>query len=169
MISVIFGCAHFTPVGEAVTAGLKDDGNQEKPEGPQRLGSPDNSSSMFVPVRYRDDDADIGEPLLKNLDPDGIADYQRYSWYLRLTDVGGHSWTGVVRCEASGALPLREVVGMANRTAAVLPAVASPLHLDPRAPQNLVPIAALERELRHRMGDAAMVNRGLRAAVERTE
>jgi hypothetical protein len=39
--------------------------------------------------------------------------------------------------------------------------------VDPRAPQNLVPIAALERELRHRMGDQRLVYRALRAAVMR--
>ena len=39
-----------------------------------------------------------------------IADYKRYSWYVRLaTLAGGHSWTGIVRCEASGQLPLEQV------------------------------------------------------------
>ena len=42
---------------------------------------------------------------------------------------------------------------IADRTAALLPVVGSEPHIDPRAPQNLVPIGALERELRHRMGD----------------
>jgi hypothetical protein len=97
-----------------------------------------------------------------------IADYKRYSWYVRLaTLAGGHSWTGVVRCEASGQLPITDVRSIADRTAAVLPSVASEPHIDPRAPQNLVPIAALERELRHRMGDQRLVFRALRAAVAR--
>ena len=42
-------------------------------------------------------------------------------------------------------------------------------HLDPRAPQNLVPIAALERELRHLMGDRGLVYRAIRSAVMREE
>jgi len=97
-----------------------------------------------------------------------IADYKRYSWYVRLaTLAGGHSWTGVVRCEASGQLPLEQIRTIADRTAAVLPTVASEPHVDPRAPQNLVPIAALERELRHRMGDRRLVYRALRDAVMR--
>ena len=97
-----------------------------------------------------------------------IADYKRYSWYVRLaTLAGGHSWTGIVRCEASGQLPLEQVRGIADRTAAILPTVASEPHVDPRAPQNLVPIAALERELRHRMGDQRLVYRALRDAVMR--
>jgi hypothetical protein len=37
-------------------------------------------------------------------------DVCRYSWYVRLAMVhGGHSWSGVVRCEASGRLPKDEV------------------------------------------------------------
>jgi hypothetical protein len=95
-----------------------------------------------------------------------IADYRRYSWYVRLAHVlGGHSWSGIVRCEASGGLPLGDVVAIADRTAALLPVVASEPHVDPRAPQNLVPIGALERVLRHRMGDPGLVLRALREAV----
>jgi hypothetical protein len=71
----------------------------------------------------------------------------------------------VIRCEASGQLPTADVITIADRTAAILPLVASEQHLDPRAPQNLVPIAALERRLRHLMGDAGLVYRALREAV----
>jgi hypothetical protein len=92
--------------------------------------------------------------------------YERYSWYQRLAELpGGHSWTGVVRCEVASALPLERAAAIADRTAAILPLLASKAHVDPRAPQNLVPIAALERELRRRLGDAAFVYRALRAAV----
>lgn len=95
--------------------------------------------------------------------------YERYSWYLRLATVaGGHSWTGIVRCEVSAALPVDRAAGIAGRTAALLPLVASEGHVDPRAPQNLVPIAALERELRRRLGDPGIVYRELRAAVMRS-
>ncbi|HEY7476765.1 MAG TPA: hypothetical protein VIB62_00880 [Actinomycetota bacterium] len=95
-----------------------------------------------------------------------IADYGRYSWYVRLADLaGGHSWSGLARCEASAGLPLADVVTIADRTAALLPHVASEPHVDPRAPQNLVPIGALERTLRHRLGDRGLVERTLRAAV----
>lgn len=92
--------------------------------------------------------------------------YPRYSWYQRLADLpGGHSWTGVVRCEVSSALPIARAAAIADRTAAVLPRVGSEAHIDPRAPQNLVPIAALERELRRSMGDPSFVYRALRSAV----
>lgn len=92
--------------------------------------------------------------------------YERYSWYQRLADLpGGHSWTGVVRCEVSSALSTAAAIAIANRTAALLPLVGSAPHVDPRAPQNLVPIAALERELRRLLGDPAFVYRALRSAV----
>ncbi len=98
----------------------------------------------------------------------GSGRYPRYSWYQRLADIpGGHSWTGVVRCEVSGHLDRERAIRMADRAAAVLPLVASDAHIDPRAPQNLVPIAALERELRRRLGDQAFVYRALRTAVMR--
>lgn len=95
-----------------------------------------------------------------------ISGYTRYSWYVRLARVpGGHGFSGVARCETSNRLPLDEVIVLADRTAALLPVLASEPHLDPRAPQNLVPIGALERALRHRMGDLRLVERALREAV----
>ncbi len=92
--------------------------------------------------------------------------YPRYSWYLRLADIaGGHSWTGVVRAEVSSQLPRDLARRIADRATALLPLVASQPHADPRAPQNLVPIAALERTLRRRMGDPAFIHRALRSAA----
>ena len=96
--------------------------------------------------------------------------YPRYSWYQRLVDdATGHSWTGVVRCEVSSALPLDRARVVADRVAAILPLVGSEPHIDPRAPQNLVPIAALEGELRRRLGDPGIVYRALRSAVAAAE
>jgi uncharacterized protein len=96
----------------------------------------------------------------------GEGQYRRYSWYVRLADRGpGHSWAGIVRCEASAHLDRDRVVTLADRCAAVLPLVGSKPHIDPRAPQNLVPIGALERHLRHMLGDPALILRSLRTAV----
>ena len=53
---------------------------------------------------------------------------------------------------------------MADASALTLPRFASAAHKDPRAPQNLYPIAALERELRRRLGDAQWVWRALKLA-----
>lgn len=92
--------------------------------------------------------------------------FPRYSWYFRLAEIpGGHSWTGVVRAEVSSHLDLATARRVADRTTAILPLVASQPHIEPRAPQNLVPIAALERELKRRLGDRTFVHRALRSAV----
>lgn len=96
----------------------------------------------------------------------GEGRYRRYSWYLRLAARGnGHAWSGIARCEASAAGGIGLAVRTADRSAAILPTVASEAHIDPRAPQNLVPIAGLERDLKHRMGDAGLVLRALKTAV----
>ena len=91
--------------------------------------------------------------------------WTRHAWYLRLPGPKAHAWSGVVRMEATADLPLDETVALADLTAAVLPRYASKPHKDPRAPQNLYPIAGLERELRRRLGDAVYVERALRAAA----
>jgi hypothetical protein len=89
----------------------------------------------------------------------------RYSWYLRLPGPATHPWWGVVRCEASGELTPDEAVARADLVAATLPRFASQPHNDPRAPQNLHPIAGLERELKRRLGDPVLLERALRQAA----
>ena len=89
----------------------------------------------------------------------------RYSWYLRLPGPATHSWWGVVRCEASGELSPAEAVARADLVAATLPRFASKPFQDSRAPQNLHPIAGLERELKRRLGDPALLERALRVAA----
>lgn len=90
--------------------------------------------------------------------------FPRWSWYLRLPYGTGHPWAGVVRAEAPVALAVEAAVALADATAAVLPRFATEAHKDPRAPQNLHPIAALERALRRRLGDPALLERALRVA-----
>ncbi len=92
--------------------------------------------------------------------------FERYSWYVRLADIPhGHSWSGIARLEVSAAIGVERARVIADRTAALLPLAAMPLHLDARAPQNLVPIAALEKELRRWLGDEGLVRRALRTAI----
>jgi hypothetical protein len=94
------------------------------------------------------------------------SSWTRFSWYLRLPyGTGGHPWSGVVRCEASGDLPVADVIALADRVTATLPRFASQPHKDRRAPQNLYPIGGLERQLTHRLGDAQHVLRALRSAA----
>ena len=90
--------------------------------------------------------------------------FSRYSWYVRLPGPPGGPWAGIVRCEASGALAAAAVAALADRITLSVPAFASAPHKDARAPQNLYPIAGLERRLRHLLGDPAVIYRALRRA-----
>jgi hypothetical protein len=91
--------------------------------------------------------------------------WTRWSWYLRLPCAVGHTWAGIVRCEAAAQRSKDEVVAVADQLAVTLPRFASVPQKDPRAPQNLFPIAGLERELRRRLGDPALLLRALRQAA----
>lgn len=90
-----------------------------------------------------------------------------YSCYLRLTPRGGRSspWAGIVRLEVPASAGLREAAVAVDRVAATLPRYAGVPHVDPRAPQNLQPVAALESHLRHLLGDPGLAARAVRQAV----
>ena len=88
-----------------------------------------------------------------------------YSWYQRLPGIAGHPWAGVVRCEVTANGTVGQAAARADQVAATLPRFASQAHKDPRASQNLHPIAGLERELRRRLGDPALLYRSLRSAA----
>ena len=91
--------------------------------------------------------------------------FTRLSWYVRLPGQIAHPLSGVVRCELSGDTEVAAAVTTADVVTAALPAFASRPHKDTRAPQNLYPIAGLERELRRRLGDATRAERALRQAA----
>lgn len=89
----------------------------------------------------------------------------RYSWYARLPGGAGHPLAGVVRGEVPDDLSVGAAVRLADLATVTWQRFASAAHKDPRAPQNLHPIAGLERALRHRLGDAGYLLRALRAAA----
>ena len=91
--------------------------------------------------------------------------WDRHSWYLRLPGPRGAPWAGVVRIECSADLPVPEVKELASLSQACLGRFASAAYKDARAPQNLYPIAGLERELRRRLGDPRLLYRALREAA----
>lgn len=92
--------------------------------------------------------------------------WSRYSWYIRLATGAGPA-EGLVRCEVSGDMDVAAAVRLADQVTATLPRFASAPHKDPRAPENLYPIAGLERELRRRLGDRDLMYRALRRAAAR--
>jgi hypothetical protein len=92
---------------------------------------------------------------------------ERYSWYLRLAErrpIDG-TMSGIVRLEVAAQDGLDSARLLAGFTGAVLPRFAPRTGRDPRAPQNLFPISALESALRHRLGDLALVRRALEAEI----
>lgn len=91
--------------------------------------------------------------------------WSRFAWYTRLPGPAAHPWAGVVRGEVSGDLPPAEAAALADVATVTWPRFASAAHKDPRAPANLYPIGELERCLRARLGEAALLYRALRAAA----
>jgi hypothetical protein len=96
-----------------------------------------------------------------------LPELERYSWYLRIGRgrVIDAALAGIVRLEVPSALALDTAVGLADATAAALPRLASDHTRDPRAPQNLLPVGALETELRRRLGDVLLVRRAVEARL----
>ena len=85
-----------------------------------------------------------------------------WSWYLRLPGPRSHSMSGIVRVELPGLGDVSDAAEQADLLSRTLPRFASEAHKDARSPQNLYPIAGLERELRRRLGDPLLLDRALR-------
>ncbi len=91
----------------------------------------------------------------------------RYSCYLRLATAADWAgpWSGIVRLEFPASCGIERAAALADDLTARLPRFAGVAHRDPRAPQNLQPIGALERRLRHLMGSPALAERAVRESV----
>lgn len=120
-----------------------------------------------------------GEPatLLPKLEPGqrspifalGHQALDRFAWYQRIAPQRAH-WhdlAGIVRCEVRMDVGLASAVEMADVLAVHLPVFAGKAGFDPRAPQNLLPIGALEKRLHHLLGDGVLVRRRLDAQIAR--
>ncbi|MEO8662272.1 MAG: hypothetical protein ABI693_27665 [Bryobacteraceae bacterium] len=70
-----------------------------------------------------------------------------------------HSLAGIVRLEVRAALGVVRAIELANLAAVQLSRFAR------RAPQNLVPVGALEEQLRHRLGDALTIRRAIERQI----
>ncbi|MFY1694909.1 MULTISPECIES: hypothetical protein [unclassified Solwaraspora] len=93
--------------------------------------------------------------------------WRTYSWYLRLPGPRGAPWAGIVRVECRPDITAQAAIALADLSLAALPRFASTPYKDPRAPQNLVPIAGLERRLRAMLGDARLLHRALSLSAAR--
>jgi hypothetical protein len=93
--------------------------------------------------------------------------WRQFSWYLRLPGPSGAPWGNLVRIECSAELPPQAAIALADLSMITLPRFAATAYKDPRAPQNLVPIAGLERRLRGMLGDGRLLHRALTLAAHR--
>lgn len=98
---------------------------------------------------------------------------QRFTWYVRLSEPPfyQHPLAGVMRLEMHAPEDVdfvpRAVIDAANLSGALLTRLGSQLHKDPRAPQNLIPTAALEQAMSRSMGSAELVTRRIRTHLAR--
>jgi hypothetical protein len=93
--------------------------------------------------------------------------FGRYAWFLRLVAPrrGEADLAGLARLEVADGVGLEAARRLADATAAFLPRFVPERARDPRAPQNLLPIGALEASLRHRLGDPLVIRRAIEALV----
>ncbi len=92
---------------------------------------------------------------------------ERYSWYLRLSQPRAIDGTmaGMIRLEVAASGGLGKAKELADFAGSVLPRFASHPGHDPRAPQNVYPVGALEAVLRRRLGDTALIRRNFEAQL----
>ncbi|TSA83717.1 nuclease [Deinococcus detaillensis] len=98
---------------------------------------------------------------------------QRFTWYVRLSEAPfyQHPLAGVMRLEMHAPedtdfVP-RAVQDIANLSGSLLCRLASQPHKDARAPQNLIPTAALEQAMGRAMGSLDLVTRRIRSHLAR--
>lgn len=92
--------------------------------------------------------------------------FARYSWFVRLASrrVADADLVGLARLECVASVGLEAARALADATTALLPTLAPSRGRDPRSPQNLMPIGAIETSLRRWLGDPRVV----RSRIERT-
>jgi hypothetical protein len=95
--------------------------------------------------------------------------FARYAWFLRLArpHTAESDLSGIVRLEVSESVGVEAARQYANATAYLLPRFAPGRGRDPRSPQNLLPIGALEAQLRRRLGDVRLVRRHIESLIAR--
>jgi hypothetical protein len=93
--------------------------------------------------------------------------FARYSWFLRLSPPGpGDSeLAGIVRLEVAETVGVDAARRLADATAFMIPRFAPRRWRDPRSPQNLLPIGALESQLRRRLGDPRLIRRHIETLI----
>ena len=86
------------------------------------------------------------------------------SWYVRLADTSNRL-SGIARCEIIDQSDVEQAAVTAGWVSGLLPSLVAPVYMEPRWPQNLVPIGTLEKELTDRMGAADLIRKYIMDAV----
>jgi hypothetical protein len=93
--------------------------------------------------------------------------FRRYSWFVRLAAprVPESDLSGIVRLETADSVGVKEASTLADLTAQTLTRFVPNRSRDPRSPQNLLPIGALENQLRHQLGHPALIRRQIESLI----
>ncbi len=97
----------------------------------------------------------------------GSNRFARYSWFLRLTAprIAESDLSGIVRLEVAESVGLEEAKRLADLTALTLKRFVPSRSRDPRSPQNLLPIGALEEHLRRHLGHPGLIRRHIESLI----
>ena len=114
------------------------------------------------------DDLGVGDrtPLFR-LSVEGQAKRDRFSWYVRIADMGPHlhPLASMMRLETWATMPVAQAARLADECARTLPHLAGSPIRDPRAPQNLTPVSGLEGWLRRLLGNRELLRRYIAVAL----
>ena len=159
-LTIVDGPLRFAPEGAGKRSGRAI---------PVAVGYIKRVHQLYLPDRFL--------PLLASL-PSGArtplflirsakGEFSRYSWFQRLAapGPGATDLHGIVRLEVSTDVGLEAARSVAGELAGWLPYTAPTRSRDPRSPQNLMPIGALESRLRAALGDAILVRRWIETVV----
>jgi hypothetical protein len=93
--------------------------------------------------------------------------FVRFSWFLRLAapQLGDSELAGIARLEVSETVGAEDARRLADASAGLLPRFVPGRWRDPRSPQNLLPIGALEASLRRHLGDARLIRRYIETLI----
>ena len=93
--------------------------------------------------------------------------FVRFSWFVRLArpELADSELSGIARLEVSETVGIEVARRLANASTAILPRFVPRRWRDPRSPQNLLPIGALEASLRRHMGDARLIRRHIETLI----
>ena len=95
--------------------------------------------------------------------------FVRFSWFVRLArpEIADSELAGIARLEVSEAIGIEAARRLANASTVILPRFVPSRWRDPRSPQNLLPIGALEASLRRYMGDGRLIRRHIETLIAR--